>query len=134
MQRFEDHAIIPLEWFYETLEKRLVKNKVKLEDLFLCVPAKQEADTIYEIPYKNQLNYISLNLWTLLAKDNKLKVFFVLRTRLSKIVLLHRSKFKYPKISIGSKESFKDLTGRSLAPPPGGGTANEKTKIKETIN
>src|SRR5438093_6147465 len=98
MNRFEDHAIIPLEWFYETLEKRLVKNKVKLEDLFLCIPASQEADTIYEIPYKNQLHYISLNLWTLLAKNNRLKVFFIKRERLGKIVLLHRSRFAYPKI------------------------------------
>ena len=130
-KRFEDHAIIPLEWFYETLEKRLVRNQVKLEDLFLCVPAAQEADTIYEIPYKNQLNYISLSLWTLLAQNNKLRVFFIKRERLSKITLLHKSRFAYPKVGIASQEKIYDLAGRDIG---AAALSAAKEKPKERVN
>ena len=107
MNRFENHAIIPLEWFYEVLEKRLVKLNLKIKDLFLCVPSDNEADTIYDIPYKEHLHYLSQDLWKVLARDNKLRVFFIKKSRLDKIYLCHKSKFSYPHVGTGSVERAK---------------------------
>lgn len=109
------NAAIPFEWFFETLNKRLgPPYNLKLEDLFLCVPFKEEAEFEFEIPnvFKQTKNGIvaqgnSLErdypvLSRLVKNSNKkitIKVFFVDPSRLRSCLILWHKKYPYPKVN-----------------------------------
>lgn len=107
------------EWFYETIDKRLSIG-VKLEDLFLCVPYRDEAEFEYELLHIfktaqtklgiSQGNALSLdypNIAKLAAASNetlKIRVFFIHPSRLTNVLILNHKKYPYPKVN--QREKF----------------------------
>lgn len=86
-------VLINKQILFETLEKRIYENHVKIEDLFLLckAPENEEGEQLVDTPY------------------GKLRVFFVKDERIKKSWLLHKSRFPYPKISkVSSKGSHKE--------------------------
>ena len=107
------NAAIPLEWFFETLNKRVgPPYNLDIKDLFLCVPYSEEADFKFEIGEVFRKNYLAAQgnnlkrdyprLHSLLSNSNKkvsMRVFFIHPDRLAKPLILWHKKFPYPKIN-----------------------------------
>ena len=103
---------LTLEWFYETLNKRVGPPfNLKLNDLFCVIPHSEESEHEYDIltPFKNKYTAQGNNLrrdYPNLAKlaDSevkrlKIRIFFVHSSRLAKPVVLHHKKYNYPSVS-----------------------------------
>lgn len=106
-----------LEWLCETLNKRLgPPYNLKLEELFVVIPYKDEAEFEFEIasifksrnPYTKEFtsqgndlkkDYPALFKTLDSNKKKKIRVFFVSPERNSKPLVLWTKKFNYPKIS-----------------------------------
>ena len=109
------NAVIPFEWFFDVLNKRLGPSyNLKIEDLFLCVPHNEEAEFDFEIPnvFKNtkkgivaQGNNLSRDypyLAKLVNSANRkvsIRVFFIGHERLRNCLILWHKKYPYPKVN-----------------------------------
>lgn len=112
-------AVIPFEWFCDTLNKRIgAPYFLNISDLFLVVPFKEEAEFEFEISniFTNQSKLAKQfgvaqgnnlaedypNLSKLINSSNKkitIRVFFVNPSRLQVCLVLWHKKYPYPKVS-----------------------------------
>jgi hypothetical protein len=108
---------IMLEWFFETLNKRLgPPYHIPLKDLFCIIPFPHESDFEFEIPrqkfwkgndLENSYPYV-YRLTGASRKESSIKVFFLKpdrwlnQGRIPKAAILNHKKYQYPKVSASS--------------------------------
>ena len=120
-----------MEWFFETINKRLgPPYNVALDDLFACIPYAEEAEFEYELlsMFKYAERKLGISQGAALAHDYpniaklakssnkilKIRIFFVHPSRLHNNLILNHKKYPYPKVNQKIKNLAFDLSNTDV--------------------